>query len=218
MQRKMLMCDTLGVFVLWEAAMNSTNGKIAIESRKKMLAGLLKLMEVYDYREITVTQIVQEAGLSRNTFYRLFESKDQILALLIEDLFREFYGKVQKERLESFWRVMQSYFDFWEQKRELLLLLQKNHLLQRILDQSYLRSGEVFQFVHARDSANAPTLPLPYLLAFSVGGMHNMLIRWVEAGMDVPSRELIEKLRVCLLYDGLTDGASAGSGQFRDRC
>lgn len=198
--------------------MNRTNGKIARESRRKMLTALLTLMETYDYREITVTQIVQEADLSRNTFYRLFADKDQILGLLFEDLFREFYGKVQAERLESFWRVMQSYFDFWEQKRELLLLLQKNHLLQRVLDQSYLRSGEVFQFVHARDSTTA--LPLPYLLAFSVGGMHNMLIRWVEDGMTVPSRELIDKLRACLFYDGLTEGtpASDGSGQFRDRC
>ena len=183
--------------------MNRTNGKIAAQSRKKMLAALLKIMEVYDYREITVTQIVQEAGLSRTTFYRLFTDKDEILSMLFEDLFREFYDRVLSRQIESFWTVMQLYFDFWEERKPLLLLLQKNHLLQRILDQSYQKSNQVFQLVHVRDAANQPSLPLPYLLAFSVGGMHNMLIKWAECGMEVPSRELIEKLRSCLMYDGL---------------
>ena len=182
--------------------MNRTNGKIAAASRQKMAEALLHIMEVYDYREITVTQIVQEAGLSRNTFYRLFTDKDDILALLFDELFRDFYAQLQQARPESFWRVMDLYFDFWEQRKPLLLLLQRNHLLQRILDQSYEKSAQVFQFVHARDTGNTPSLPLPYLLAFSVGGMHNMLIRWAESGMDVPPRSLIAQLRSCLLYDG----------------
>ena len=55
--------------------MNYTNGKIAEQSRNKIARGLLQVMEQYDFKDITVTQIAQEAGLSRKTFYRLFSGK-----------------------------------------------------------------------------------------------------------------------------------------------
>ena len=184
--------------------MNTTNGKIAVQSKHKMVQALLKIMEVYEYKDITVTQIVQEASLSRNTFYRLFKDKDEILRMLFEDLFDQFFEQVKKQKIESFWNVMQLYFDFWLEKKDLLLLLQKNHLLQRMLEQTYDKSSQVFQFVHANDKGNEASLPLSYLLAFSVGGMHNMLIKWVECGMEIPAKQLIEKLRACLMYDGLS--------------
>lgn len=43
--------------------MNRTNGRIAEESRQKFAAALFKLMKVYNYAEITVTQLSQEAEL-----------------------------------------------------------------------------------------------------------------------------------------------------------
>lgn len=36
---------------------------------------------------------------------------------------------------------------------------------------------------------------LPYLLAYSVGGMHSLLLKWVENDMTVPSHILIEQLK-----------------------
>ncbi len=36
---------------------------------------------------------------------------------------------------------------------------------------------------------------IPYLLAYGVGGMNGMLIKWVEQGMEVPSGILIAQLK-----------------------
>ena len=184
--------------------MNRTENKTAEQSRQKMVRALLKIMEVYDYREITVTQIVQEAGLSRNTYYRLFHNKEEILDLLFEDLFRQFSDRIHTQQISSFWQLMQSYFDFWQSRKPLLLLLQKNHLLQKVLDHSYDRAQEVFCFVHSRDTLDPSALPLPYLLAFSVGGMHTMLIRWVQSGMEIPSSQLIRQLHTCMMTGSFT--------------
>lgn len=49
--------------------MNTTNGKIAEQSKEKLIKALLVIMEQYDFKEITITQLSQEAGLSRKTFY-----------------------------------------------------------------------------------------------------------------------------------------------------
>lgn len=68
--------------------MNRTNGKIAEQSKEKISKALLSIMEQYDFQEITITQISQEARLSRKTFYRLFSTKTDVLNYYFEYLNR----------------------------------------------------------------------------------------------------------------------------------
>lgn len=175
--------------------MNTTNWKIAAQSKQKMVQALLTLMSQYDYREITITQIAQEAQLSRKTFYRLFPDKDAILALFFEGLFQECFAQIKAIKVQRYWDVVQVFFDFWEERKDLLLLLQKNHLLQRVFEQSYEYSMQIFEFVRSKETVDSFSFSLPYLLAYSVGGMHSMMLKWVEKGMTIPSAELISKLK-----------------------
>lgn len=183
--------------------MNNTNGKIAARSRQKMIQALLTLMELYDYREITVTQIAQEARLSRKTFYRLFSGKDEILSLFFEGLFQQWSAQIAARDVHHYWDVVQLFFDFWKERRTLLALLQKNGLLPRVFEQSYRYSLPAFAAVRSRETADALSRPLPYMLAYSVGGMHSMLLKWMELGMEVPSSELIAMLKAGFRSDSL---------------
>ena len=175
--------------------MNKTNWKIAEQSKQKMVQALLTVMEQYDYKEITVTQITQEAQLSRKTFYRLFSNKDDILLLFFDGLFQECFSQIKSRKIQRYWDVVQVFFDFWEERKGLLSLLQKNNLLAIVFEHSYQYSMQVFEFVRSKEIADSFSVPLPYMLAYSVGGMHSMLLKWVEKGMDIPSSELISKLK-----------------------
>lgn len=175
--------------------MNRTNGKIAEQSKQKMTAALLSIMRQYDYGEITVTQITQEAQLSRRTFYRLFSDKDDILQLLFEGLFHECFEEIKRQKIQRYWDAVQVFFDFWEARKDLLALLRKSNLLPRVFEQSYQYSMQIFEFVRSKEAAASFSLPLPYLLAYSVGGMHSMLVKWVEKGMEIPSSELVAMLK-----------------------
>lgn len=183
--------------------MNTTNRKIAEQSKQKMVRALLTLMDQYDYKEITVTQITQEAQLSRKTFYRLFSEKDEILALFFEGLFQECFTQIKALKVQHYWDVVQLYFDFWEERKDLLSLLHKNNLLSRVFEQSYQYSMQIFEFVHSKESADSLSLPLPYMLAYSVGGMHSMLLKWVEKDMTIPSAELISKLKTGFMSENI---------------
>lgn len=175
--------------------MNRTNRKIAEQSRQKLVRALLSTMEQYDYREITVTQITQEAQLSRKTFYRLFSGKDDILLMFFDGLFQECFEQIKALEIKHYWDMVQVFFDFWEERRDLLCLLQKNSLLARVFERSYRYSLQVFELIRSKETAASFSLPLPYLLAYSVGGMHSMLFKWAEDGMDIPSSELISRLK-----------------------
>ena len=59
--------------------------------RQRIGAALFELMKVYNFKEITVTQLAQEAELSRKIFYRLFNDKDDVLKIVFDRLFYDFF-------------------------------------------------------------------------------------------------------------------------------
>ena len=69
------------------------------------------------------------------------------------------------------------------------------NLLPQLFEESYGRSFEVFRSVKSEDIAEHYKAQLPYLLAYSLGGMNSMLIKWIDNGMSIPSSTLISCLR-----------------------
>jgi len=174
--------------------MNTTNGNIAKQSRKMFIKALFQVMKQYDFHEITVTQLAQEADLSRKTFYRLYKKKEEILSDFFHEVYEECFAYIKKKGVHHYWEVVQVYFDYWEGKKELLLLLKKHNLLYCFSEFSYQYSFSIFEFVRTKKVKAAFEPLLPYLLSYSLGGMQSLLIKWVEEGMNVPSHILIETL------------------------
>ncbi|XCY66705.1 helix-turn-helix domain-containing protein [Streptococcus iniae] len=63
--------------------MKEVKNSIAMKSRQELIQALLRLMKNNNYQLITVSEISDEAQLSRRTFYRIYDSKNDIL----EDIF-----------------------------------------------------------------------------------------------------------------------------------
>lgn len=175
--------------------MNTTNGKIAEQSKKKIANALLVVLQQYDYKEITITQLAQEAKLSRKTFYRLFTDKEEVLSFLFENLYIECFEQIKSQRTQCYWDIVQCYFDFWEERKSLLLIFRQSTLLPVLFDGAYKYSFSIFEYVRSKDVVEQLSEELPYLLAYSIGGMHSMLLKWVENDMIIPSCVLVEQLK-----------------------
>ena len=175
--------------------MNTTNGKIAEQSKKKIANALLVVLEQYDYKEITITQLAGEANLSRKTFYRLFTDKEDVLSYLFNNIYIECFEQIKSKHTQHYWDIVQCYFDFWEERKSLLLLFKRSHLLPVLFDGAYKYSFSIFEYIRTKDVAEHLSQQLPYLLAYSVGGMHSMLLKWVENDMTIPSYILIDQLK-----------------------
>ena len=175
--------------------MNNTNGLIAERSKKTIAAAMFNVMRIYDYKEITVTQITQEAGVSRKTFYRHFNDKDEVLKAFFDSLYLECLESIRDSGIKHYWDLVQCFFDFWEKHAETLILMKRSELLSQLFEESYGRSFEVFRSVRSAELSEQYKSQLPYLLAYSIGGMNSMLIKWIEGGMSIPSSDLISCLR-----------------------
>lgn len=168
--------------------MNNTNYKIALQSKRMLINGLLQLMTTNDFSMITVTQICQEADLSRRTFYRLYESKEELLSDYLASLSENFKNIVSESIPKNYLEVAKVYFSFWKQHEDFLSLLKRNNMIGVIYSTSSEMAPIVFQMVKPNIKMEADLLS--FALSYSLGGLNGMLIQWVEGGMKLSSDQL----------------------------
>lgn len=96
-------------------------------SKQWMADALLLLMEDTPYHQISVTDITEKAGVSRLTFYRNFESKDDILQFHFDRTFSAYIASVQEDAFDLEQALTQC-FKFWHCYKSNIKLYLKNDL------------------------------------------------------------------------------------------
>lgn len=165
--------------------MNRTNGKIAEQSKKELTQGLLTLMATYPFSDITVTQIAQEAKLSRRTFYRLFHTKEEMISQLLDQYVFEFFEEIKKHDTHHYWDTVLLYFSFWEKRKDFLVLLKDHSLLYLLYQKTFQSSYELLSIEKPYRKKADEDPCLSYGIAYSMGGMNQLLIHWIEDGMRI---------------------------------
>lgn len=160
-----------------------TNNPSALRSQRELTDALLVLMKKYPYNEITVKQIILEAKLARKTFYRNFQSKDDVLYSLIKSKLTDYFDIVNNARSD----VLTAIFAFADQNRELLMLLDKNDMLHIPL----MFMNKYGTMIRRRYlSEKNPFTPLfiglneEYLISMNTGAIWNVIALWVHRGMN----------------------------------
>ena len=162
--------------------MTESNNPSAIRSQEEITQALQALMRRHPYDEITVKQIILEARLARKTFYRNFESKDDVLLSLVRKILREYVGIINNARGD----VLTTIFSFADANRELLLLLDKNgmlHIPLRCMNEyapTVLaeQNRELNPFYRLFEG-----LSPDYLIAMNIGAVWNVISLWIHKGM-----------------------------------
>lgn len=162
--------------------MNESNNPSAIRSKKQITDALLKLMEKYPYNEISVKQIVLEADLVRKTFYRNFDTKDDVLYSYIRSILIDYFDVVNNAKSD----VLTAIFAFAVNNKKLLLLLDKNDMLyvvllcmnEFILSLKEQQNPELNPFAVLFEGLDSD-----YLITLNTGGIWNVISLWVRRGM-----------------------------------
>lgn len=110
-------------------------GKQAVRSRELITEGLIRLMEKESYELITITQICQESQVARQTFYRNYNSKEDILISYIrERLLKRARDKCFGDDFKTNLRIL---FADFPVPKELISLMRKNGLFY-LLEEEFL--------------------------------------------------------------------------------
>lgn len=160
--------------------MKQKTNRIAEQSKKWMIEALFDLMKEKPYSSISVKEIADKAQLSRRTFYRNFNVKEDLLYEYASSLFKDYIESINNLTSITFNNVLVTYFEFWNKHISELELLKQNHLFYLLMEQTNSFIHEINKFSNAQWHNYNSELEEKYIGLYSIGGLWNILSSWID--------------------------------------
>lgn len=169
----------------------------ARRSRKLIQEALFALMKEMPYRKIRISHISERADISRSTFYLHYETKDQLLLSVADEIIDEYFQAIYQNQPGSQVKPAHLLFSKWKQNLDKMRLLidtgMEFHIYQRF------RSFNA-QWTRGMKEGN-PRLN-DYIRTMLDGASFALLVRWTRDNADVPAEQM-EKLFNSLKIEAL---------------
>ncbi len=152
-----------------------------------LFTALIKLMDQKDFKDIKISEIAQKAGVSRMTYYRTYDSKEDILIQYFEEQSQKMLLALTANPDSTVYEIFCLFFTFFKKEAHLMEYLYKAGLLQEVIQRfATFVSG-------AYDKANAHMLDpknKSYEVTFISGGLFFLLLHWIERGLIETPEEM----------------------------
>lgn len=178
-------------------SMYNGSNKTALLSQKMIGDAMLRLLEKEPFAEISVSDLCKEAEVSRQTFYSLFGSKENVIMRTLQNSFC--FTPDNNEnicRSASFHLFCRNYSRYIIENRHLLELLVKNEMMHFLYDAQYRSFMECSHFF-----GDVTGDSRVYLVDFIAGGMNGIAKNYVLTGSSA-DEAFLEKL-MYRLFGGL---------------
>lgn len=187
--------------------MSDRDNPISVRSKRHITDALLSLMQDEPFSKISIKEIVDEAHLTRQTFYHNFDSKEDVLLLHADELFQEFMQHLVDNNISKWQDVLWFYFRYWQRNSDFVELLIKNNLVY-IMEARLPGYFKVIQETHMKDVGLTDT-EAEFVYSFISGAVVNMLVSWIRGGQVLTTREMAA-LAIQLIDGTLYGRTSAG--------
>lgn len=160
-----------------------TTEKSTLQQRKFEDA-MLEALSVYSYDEITISELCRVAGLSRKTFYRLFETKMDIMYALVDHKLMDLHAHVSSFIPGG----MRHFLSFWKDQSIVLEALKKclctSILIERTA-QFILQENQALAHCLGADEDNGSEI-----LLFNMTAIYSLVLHWHSTGYQKPIDEM----------------------------
>jgi len=174
--------------------------KTALCSQKNIAEGFYELLQEKEYSKITASEICKKSGVSRQTFYSLFSSKENIVAFILS---KEYSFNPTEEckcsGTPTLKELSKGFSSFIVQKSDFIDLLEKNNIIY--LMQETLYNG--FNCCCGNDVGHIssdPALPPDIAIDFVASGLTTIAKHYVK-NRSVISCAQLEKI-IYVLFSG----------------
>lgn len=157
-----------------------------INGQEKFLGAFMKMLDEKPYEKITVSDLCRKAGVSRNTFYRNFSDKEDLLYFLVDTVFASYLS--DKEGQHKSKNILMHFLQFYRDNHEMMELLSQSRLTAL-----FVRYYMVYSYRDA-DSYEVSDESYRWAVSFLVAGMFSVYEIWREENFKTPLEEIIEEL------------------------
>ena len=151
------------------------------------------LLQEKPAEKISVSEIVKLAGISRMSFYRYCENKDDIIRQFLEDSFKKYMAVVDEESVKNSLEAATLFFGYFRSNRVRMRALIDQGLFH-LLFESFPRFLQVSN-LSIESTPDIPQQYREYYYEYASGGLLNLAKAWVATGMKDSDREMAQALR-----------------------
>ena len=160
--------------------------------QRQLEEGLMQVMSTTRYEDISVSDLCQQLGVPRKTFYRYFDSKDGALHALMDHTLMQYEGfnvVYLTGENRTLQRELEQFFEFWVQHKDLLDALAKSGISGMLIERA---------ISHALSETVMPRRFLPkdnpemqkHITMFGVCGLMSMVLTWHHDGYPQTTGEM----------------------------
>jgi AcrR family transcriptional regulator len=174
---------------------NSRASRQAQRSREWMLDALLLLLDEMPYDKISISAITKKAGVARQTFYRNYRSKDDIVLRYLESIFSTSLNmeSIRDENNRNVLVITLPFKRLIEHKQKTKRLLQSD-VESLVFAYTQKLEDYVINFGKSR-MPGMEKLLFRYMVKFQVGGSLRMIIDWLKHDTPIPVEKMGELMR-----------------------
>lgn len=162
------------------------------KSKKSLVEALFTLFERYDYHKITVSQITAQAGVARNTFYRNFNSIDDILLYMLTSAIEEGLSSLNDKVSPSLKNMIEWRVSFAREHPYHIHIKNQPALEEMIQKFCSDNEGRVLALLNSANGESVTVNPLTSV--FNQAGMNAVLEHWIRSGLKEKDDVIIEFL------------------------
>ena len=152
---------------------------------------LLSMLQQQPFGEITVSALCERAGLTRNIFYRLFDSKQDVLRAMV-DFAITGYVSYQPPGDPALWQQgsgLVAFFQYWKDQEQLLDALERNGLSTLLLERSMLyvfnEDSDTLRLFRGNKPENVTQVML-----YHISGLMTLVLSWHYSGYRKSPEEM----------------------------
>lgn len=148
--------------------------------KNQITAALLDLLKERALSDISVSELTSRAGIGRVSFYRNYQSKEDILKEESDRLIKE-WGRLYESNPESAPETLfPSLFDFYRDHRDFYSTLY-NAGMSSIMMETIIGTIQITPEMQNLEA---------YMKSFWAYGIYGWLIEWIKRGMPESGKEL----------------------------
>jgi len=142
---------------------------------------------------ISVSEVVKLAGLSRMSFYRYYQTKDDILRQYIHDAFEEFMRELENNPVSDPHVAAKLLFSFFRSDKNRIKLIINQGLFHLFFESfaNFIRESNIL----IDSKPEIPEENLQYYYQYTSGGILNLIKGWMSGDMIESDEEMALVLR-----------------------
>jgi len=161
--------------------------------KKCLRDSYFSLLKNKNTENISISEIVKLAGLSRMSFYRYYKTKDDIVRQYIEDTFQEFMEELKNNPVKDLQVPATLLFSYFRSNKTRIKILIEQGLFHLFFESFSHFLQESNLVINSKPNISEESLQ--YYYQYTSGGILNLIEGWMSGEMEESDEEMALVLR-----------------------